>query len=192
MESGHVSQAGSLCAAIILISFEPPAEAHDIYSHLKDRLGNSCCNEQDCRPAPYRVTPTGVHMLVNGTWITVPDYRVQYRALPGARGKQPVDIGAGTPATWSATGWTTQPTAQSCRPTLQRSLVPLLRLGKVPSNLFPNAPYRKFAAEYGEGRGEEGSRGLARGERRAASGVQAPCSTITGVDRAPGAGQRQR
>jgi hypothetical protein len=41
-----------LCAAIFLISFEPPAEAHDIYSHLKDRLGNSCCNEQDCRPLP--------------------------------------------------------------------------------------------------------------------------------------------
>ncbi len=65
-----------LCAAIVLISFEPPAEAHDIYSHLKDRLGNSCCNEQDCRPAPYRVTPAGVLMLVNGSWITVPDYRV--------------------------------------------------------------------------------------------------------------------
>jgi hypothetical protein len=76
-----------LCAAIVLISFEPPAEAHDIYSHLKDRLGNSCCNEQDCRPAPYRVTPAGVLMLVNGSWITVPDYRVQYRALPGDTGE---------------------------------------------------------------------------------------------------------
>src|SRR5918993_1495632 len=77
----------NLGAAIFLIGFEIPAQAHDIYSHLKDRLGNSCCNEQDCRPAPYRVTPAGVLMLVNGTWITVPDYRVQYRALPGDTGE---------------------------------------------------------------------------------------------------------
>jgi hypothetical protein len=76
-----------LCAAIFLICFKPPAEAHYIYSHLKDRLGNSCCNEQDCRPAPYRVTPAGVLMLVNGTWIAVPDYRIQYRALPGDTGE---------------------------------------------------------------------------------------------------------
>ena len=39
-----------LLAAICLISFEPPTEAHDIYSPLKDRWGNSCCNDQDCRP----------------------------------------------------------------------------------------------------------------------------------------------
>ena len=76
-----------LCAAIFLISFEPPAQAHDIYSHLKDRLGNSCCDDKDCRPAPYRVTPAGVQMLVNGTWIAVPDYTVQYCALPGDTGE---------------------------------------------------------------------------------------------------------
>ena len=76
-----------LCAAILFISFEPPAEAHDIYSHLKDRWGNSCCNDKDCRPAAYRVTPTGVRMLVSGEWIAVPDYAIQYRALPGDTGE---------------------------------------------------------------------------------------------------------
>jgi hypothetical protein len=76
-----------LLAAIALLSFEPPTEAHDIYLHLKDRLGNSCCDDKDCRPAPYRVTPAGVQMFVDGEWIAVPDYAIQYRALPGDTGE---------------------------------------------------------------------------------------------------------
>jgi hypothetical protein len=76
-----------LCAAILLISFEPPTQAHDIYSPLRDRWGNSCCNDKDCRPALYRMTPTGVQMLVNGDWITIPDYVIQYRALHGDTGE---------------------------------------------------------------------------------------------------------
>jgi hypothetical protein len=76
-----------LLAAICLISFEPPTEAHDIYTHLKDRWGNSCCSDQDCRPVPYRMTPTGVQMLVYGFWIAVPDHVIQYRALPGDTGE---------------------------------------------------------------------------------------------------------
>ena len=76
-----------LLAAICLISFEPPTEAHDIYSPLKDRWGNSCCNDQDCRSVPYRVTPAGVQMLVYGNWIAVPDHVIQYRALPGDTGE---------------------------------------------------------------------------------------------------------
>jgi hypothetical protein len=76
-----------LFAAILLVGFEPPSEAHDIYSHLKDWRGNSCCNDQDCRPGPYRVTPAGVQMLVNGDWIAVPDRTIQYRALPGDTGE---------------------------------------------------------------------------------------------------------
>jgi hypothetical protein len=76
-----------LLAAICLISFEPPTEAHDIYSPLKDRWGNSCCDEKDCRPAPYRVTPVGVQMFVDGEWIIVPDYAIQYRALSGDTGE---------------------------------------------------------------------------------------------------------
>ena len=76
-----------LLVAICLISFEPPTEAHDVYSPLKDRWGNSCCNDQDCRPVPYRVTPAGVQMLVHGNWIAVPDHVIQYRALPGDTGE---------------------------------------------------------------------------------------------------------
>ena len=30
-----------LYAAILFLGFEPPAQAHDIYSPLKDRLGSS-------------------------------------------------------------------------------------------------------------------------------------------------------
>jgi hypothetical protein len=76
-----------LCAAILLISYELPAEAHDIYSPLKDRGGKSCCDDGDCRPAPYRVTPTGVQMFVEGEWIAVPNAAIQYRALPGDTGE---------------------------------------------------------------------------------------------------------
>jgi hypothetical protein len=76
-----------LLAAIALLSFEPPTQAHDIYLHLKDRLGNSCCDDKDCRPALYRVTPTGAQMLVNGDWIAVPEYTIQYRVLPEDTGE---------------------------------------------------------------------------------------------------------
>ena len=76
-----------LCAAILLISYELPAEAHDIYSPLKDRGGKSCCDDGDCRPAAYRVTPTGVQMFVEGEWIAVPNAAIQYRTLPGDTGE---------------------------------------------------------------------------------------------------------
>ena len=76
-----------LVAAIALLGFELPAEAHDIYLLLKDRSGNSCCHEGDCRPASYRVTPTGVQMFVEGEWIAVPDFTIQYRALLGDTGE---------------------------------------------------------------------------------------------------------
>jgi hypothetical protein len=33
------------------------------------------------------VRPTGVQMFVDGDWITVPDYTIQYRALPGDTGE---------------------------------------------------------------------------------------------------------
>jgi len=76
-----------LFAAILLLAFDPPAEAHDIYSPLRDRFGNSCCDEQDCRPAPYRVTPTGVQMFVYGEWIAVPEYTIRYQSLLGDTGE---------------------------------------------------------------------------------------------------------
>ena len=47
------------------------------YRHYKDRYGQSCCNQQDCRPADDFVeTIVGgepvVRMLIDSTWITVP------------------------------------------------------------------------------------------------------------------------
>lgn len=89
-----------LFTAIALRCFEPPTEAHDICSPLKDRWGNSCCNDQDCRPVPYRVTPAGVQMLVHGIWIAVPDHAIQYRACPGIPVIQPAGIGAAKSAYW--------------------------------------------------------------------------------------------
>jgi hypothetical protein len=64
------------------------AEAHDIYRGLKDHLGQfDCCNETDCRPARYRVSPAGVQMLLDGEWVHVPDEIVQHRTLHGDTGE---------------------------------------------------------------------------------------------------------
>jgi len=76
-----------LPAILLAIGLNQPAAAHDIYSHLTDSWGNSCCNGKDCRPARYRVTPTGVWMLVDGDWVEVPGYTIQYRALADDTGE---------------------------------------------------------------------------------------------------------
>jgi len=63
-------------------------EGHDIYSELKDHLGeSSCCNETDCRPAHYRVTAAGVDMLLDDEWVRVPNDIIQYRRLNGDTGE---------------------------------------------------------------------------------------------------------
>jgi hypothetical protein len=77
----------ALVAVLLCLGIELPAEAHDIYSGLKDAAGASCCNEHDCRPAPYRMTSTGVQMYVDGDWFDVPERTIQYRALPGDTGE---------------------------------------------------------------------------------------------------------
>jgi hypothetical protein len=72
----------------ILILAVACAEGHDIYSGLKDHLGAaSCCDERDCRPAHYRITPAGVEMLLYDEWVRVPDSVVQYRSLDGDTGE---------------------------------------------------------------------------------------------------------
>src|SRR5215204_1999999 len=43
-----------------------PSTAHDIYSHLADSEGASCCNQTDCAPAPFRVTPIGLQCWSTG------------------------------------------------------------------------------------------------------------------------------
>jgi hypothetical protein len=84
-----------LCAVLHFIGFEPLTEAHDIYSPLRDKAGRNCCDDGDCRPALYRVRPTGVQMFVEGRWIWVPDATIQYRTLPGDTGETDGGIGAG-------------------------------------------------------------------------------------------------
>ena len=71
-----------------LLALAPgPIPVHDIYSHLKNNLGASCCDNRDCQPARYRLRATGVEMLVDGQWVAVPDHKIQYRALPGDTGE---------------------------------------------------------------------------------------------------------
>jgi hypothetical protein len=68
------------CALLVAPS---PVESHAIYSGVYNKEGVPCCDESDCVPAPFRVTPDGVQMLVRGVWISVPRWYIQYRALPG-------------------------------------------------------------------------------------------------------------
>ena len=75
------------CTAAFMAFTPMPAKAHDIYSHLTDKSGRSCCSNSDCQAAPYRVTPSGVQMLVKGAWVLVPRERVQYRLLDGDTGE---------------------------------------------------------------------------------------------------------
>ena len=75
----------AVVAAVLVTSL--PIQAHDIYSDLRDAEGKNCCNVLDCQPAPYRLTPSGVKMLVYGRWIDVPSGKIQYRALSGDTGE---------------------------------------------------------------------------------------------------------
>jgi hypothetical protein len=63
------------------------AQAHDIYSGLVSTYGTACCDDSDCRPAPYKVTPAGVQMHINRKWISVPATAIQYRILSGDKGE---------------------------------------------------------------------------------------------------------
>ena len=76
-----------LLAAILSAAPEFPTEAHDIYSHLNDANGASCCTEHDCRPVPYRVSPTGVQMYVDDDWFYVLNGTIQNRSLPDDTGE---------------------------------------------------------------------------------------------------------
>jgi hypothetical protein len=52
-----------LAAAIALLCVSSTVLAHDIYSKLRDRDGNLCCNGQDCRPVEATVLPDGNYYL---------------------------------------------------------------------------------------------------------------------------------
>jgi len=49
------------------------AKFHGFYLGLRQpKSGISCCNNQDCRPAFHRVTPTGIEVEINGVWRSMP------------------------------------------------------------------------------------------------------------------------
>jgi hypothetical protein len=58
-----------------------------MYSHLLDGWGTPCCNNTDCRPARFRITPRGVEMFVDRNWIRIPPDKLQYRILHGDSGE---------------------------------------------------------------------------------------------------------
>ena len=94
-----------ISALITILFLSEAARAHDIYTHLKSRSGKSCCDNSDCRPAPYRITSSGVEMLVGETWVWVPRGIIEYRMLEGDTGRPTAATGAesGTKAASSRT-----------------------------------------------------------------------------------------
>jgi hypothetical protein len=92
-----MSSRTALVAVVLAASVPPPIHAHDLYSHLSDEVGASCCDNRDCRPALDRVSASGAQMLVDQRWIDVPDEWIQYRALLGTPARRAEAIGAVQP-----------------------------------------------------------------------------------------------
>jgi hypothetical protein len=82
-----MSSRTAFVAAVLAASLPLPIQAHDIYSHLKDKSGASCCDNRDCQLAPYRFTANGLQMFVDRRWIEVPSDKIQYVAVPGDMGE---------------------------------------------------------------------------------------------------------
>ena len=87
MRERRMSSRTAFVSAVLVVSLPGSIQAHDIYSHLKDGLGTSCCDNRDCQLAPYRFTVNGVQMLVAKRWIDVPSEKIQYLAIPGDTGE---------------------------------------------------------------------------------------------------------
>ena len=77
----------ALWLSFIVLLWSTAVGAHDIYGHLVDENGASCCSERDCTPAPFRAKPDGVWMFVQGRWISIPRNKIQYRTLLGDDGQ---------------------------------------------------------------------------------------------------------
>jgi hypothetical protein len=82
-----MSSRAILISTVLSASLPLPIQAHDIYSHLVDEVGASCCDNRDCQPVLYRFIANGVQMFVDRRWIDVPRDRIQYRSLPGDTGE---------------------------------------------------------------------------------------------------------
>jgi hypothetical protein len=77
----------TLVLAALITGFLLPGNAHDLYSRLRNAGGESCCDDTDCRPVPYRIRSGGVQMLIDGDWIDIPRRVIQYQALAGDTGE---------------------------------------------------------------------------------------------------------
>src|SRR5262245_41067988 len=53
----------TLLATIALLCLSSTVLAHDIYSNLRDRAGQLCCNGQDCKPVEATVLSNGSYHL---------------------------------------------------------------------------------------------------------------------------------
>jgi len=87
---GGITMHGIPCLiSTALIALLPTvSEAHDAYTNLKNRFGKSCCDDQHCRPAPYRINRSGaIEMLIDQQWLAIPSDVVEYRALDGDTGE---------------------------------------------------------------------------------------------------------
>jgi hypothetical protein len=82
-----MSSRAILISTVLITGLPLPTQAHDIYSHLVDDVGASCCDNRDCQPVLYRFIANGVQMFVDRRWIDVPSDRIQYRSLPGDTGE---------------------------------------------------------------------------------------------------------
>jgi hypothetical protein len=82
-----MSSRAILISTVLITGLTLPTQAHDIYSHLVDEVGASCCDNRDCQPVLYRFIANGVQMFVDRRWIDVPRDRIQYRSLPGDTGE---------------------------------------------------------------------------------------------------------
>src|SRR5215218_4464523 len=73
--------------AVLAASLPLSIQAHDIYSHLRDQSGTSCCNDRDCRRAPLSVYGHRSADVVDARWIEIPSDKIQYIAIPGDTGE---------------------------------------------------------------------------------------------------------
>src|SRR5689334_22890157 len=76
-----ITLAAILASAVLIAPSR--VESHDIYVGVYTKQGVPCCDVNDCVPAPFRFTPSGVEMLVRGVWIRVPRWYIMYIELAG-------------------------------------------------------------------------------------------------------------
>lgn len=71
-------------AAVLALALVSPAQAHDIYSGLKDRRGAICCGDTDCSVTTYRERGSAYEFLTReNEWIQISEDHITFMAVPG-------------------------------------------------------------------------------------------------------------